>query len=49
MILGDWEHSMDVGARRAGQSILENADLLGFLHTAISKVYKESIWWAAVL
>lgn len=32
---------MDVGARQAGQSISENADLLGFLHSTISKVYKE--------
>lgn len=31
---------MDVGARQAGQSISEYADL-GFLHTAISKVYRE--------
>lgn len=39
--LGDWERGMDVGGGQAGQSISENADLLGFLQTAISKGYKE--------
>ncbi len=29
------------GARRAGLSISETADLLGFLYTAISRVYRE--------
>lgn len=39
---------MDVGARQAGQSILENADLLGLLHTAIFKVYKEKEYLVSV-
>jgi len=30
-----------VGARRAGLSISEMADLLGFSCTAVSRVYKE--------
>ncbi len=32
---------MVVGARRAGLSISETADLLGFPHTTISRVYRE--------
>ncbi len=32
---------MVVGARRAGLSISETADLLGFSRTTISKVYRE--------
>lgn len=30
-----------VGARKAGLSISKISDLLGFFHTAISRVYKE--------
>ncbi len=32
---------MVVGARRAGLSISETADLLGFSHRTISRVYRE--------
>ncbi len=32
---------MVVGARRAGLSISQTADLLGFTHTTISSVYRE--------
>ncbi len=32
---------MVVGARRAGLSISKTADLLGFSHTTISRVYRE--------
>ncbi len=32
---------MVVGARRAGLSISETADLLGFSHTTISRIYRE--------
>ncbi len=32
---------MVVGARRTGLSISETADLLGFSHTTISRVYRE--------
>ncbi len=32
---------MIIGARRAGLSISETADLLGFSHTTISRVYRE--------
>ncbi len=32
---------MVVGARRTGLSISQTADLLGFSHTTISRVYKE--------
>ncbi len=32
---------MLVGARRAGLSISKTADLLGFLRTTISRVYRE--------
>ncbi len=32
---------MVVGARRAGLSISQTADLLGFSHTTISRVYRE--------
>ncbi len=39
--LSDFERGMVVGARRAGLSISETADLLGFSHTTISTVYRE--------
>ena len=39
--LSDFEHDMVVGARRVGLSISDTADLLGFSHTAISRVYRE--------
>uniref|UniRef100_A0A9J7ZFD6 Transposase Tc1-like domain-containing protein n=1 Tax=Cyprinus carpio carpio TaxID=630221 RepID=A0A9J7ZFD6_CYPCA len=39
--LSDFERGMVVGARRAGLSILKTADLLGFSHTTISRVYRE--------
>ncbi len=32
---------MVVGARRAGLSISKTADLLGFSHTTISRLYRE--------
>ncbi len=39
--LSDFEHGMVVGVRRAGLSISQTADLLGFSHTTISRVYRE--------
>ena len=39
--LSDLERGMVVGARRAGLSISETADLLGFSRTTISRVYRE--------
>ncbi len=39
--LSDFERGMVVGARRAGLSISKTTDLLGFLHTTISMVYRE--------
>ncbi len=39
--LSDFERGMVVGVRRAGLSISETADLLGFSHTTISRVYRE--------
>ncbi len=39
--LSDFEREMVVGARRAGLSISKTADLLGFSHTTISRVYGE--------
>ncbi len=39
--LSDFECSMVVGARRAGLSISETADLLGFSCATISRVYRE--------
>jgi len=39
--LSDIERGMVVGARRAGLSVSESADLLGFSPTAIPGVYKE--------
>ncbi len=39
--LSDFERGMVVGARRAGLSISKTADLLGFSHTTISRVYRE--------
>ncbi len=39
--LSDVERGMVVGARRAGLSISKTADLLGFSHTIISRVYRE--------
>ncbi len=39
--LRDFERGMVVGARRAGLSISQTADLLGFSHTTISRVYRE--------
>ncbi|XDV20316.1 hypothetical protein PO909_025665, partial [Leuciscus waleckii] len=39
--LSNFEHGMVVGARRAGLSISQSAQLLGFSRTTISRVYKE--------
>ncbi len=39
--LRDFERGMVVGARRTGLSISQTADLLGFSHTTISRVYRE--------
>ncbi len=39
--LRDFERGMVVGARRAGLSYSKTADLLGFSHTTISRVYRE--------
>ncbi len=39
--LNDFECGMVVGARRAGLSISQTADLLGFSSTTISRVYRE--------
>ncbi len=39
--LSDFKCGMVVGARRAGLSISETADLLGFSRTTISRVYRE--------
>ncbi len=39
--LSDFERGMVVGARRAGLSILQTADLLGFSCTTIYRVYRE--------
>ncbi len=39
--LSDFERGMVVGARRSGLSISTTADLLGFSHTTISRVYRE--------
>ncbi len=39
--LSDFERGMVVGARRTGLSISKTADLLGFSHTTISRVYRE--------
>ncbi len=41
MDLIDFERAMVVGARWAGLSISKTADLLGFLRTTISRVYRE--------
>jgi len=38
---GDLSDFMVVGARQAGLSILETADLLCFSRTTISRVYRE--------
>ncbi len=39
--LSDFECGMVVSARRADLSILKTADLLGFSHTTISRVFRE--------
>ena len=39
--LSDFERGMVVGARWAGLSISETADVLGFSRTTISRVYRE--------
>ncbi len=39
--LSDFERGMVVGARRAGLSISKTADLMGFSHKTISRVYRE--------
>ncbi len=39
--LSDFEHWIVVGVRRAGPSISKTADLLGFSHATISRVYRE--------
>ncbi len=36
--LSDFEHGVVVGARRAGLSISETADFLGFSHATIIKI-----------
>jgi len=41
--LRHFERGMVVGARRAGLSISQSAQLLGFSHTTIYKVYKAGI------
>ncbi|KAI5086007.1 hypothetical protein C0J45_24137, partial [Silurus meridionalis] len=38
--LSDFERAMVVGVRRAGLSISETAELLGFSRTTISRVYR---------
>ena len=52
--LSDFDCGMIVGARQAGLSISETADLLGFLHTTVSSLVRmvqktKSIQWATVL
>ncbi|KAK9526165.1 hypothetical protein VZT92_015917 [Zoarces viviparus] len=42
--LSEFERGMIVGARRAGCSIAETVNLLGFSKTAVSRVYRE---WCA--
>ncbi len=39
--LSDFKRGMVVGARRTGLSISKTADLLGFSHITISRVYRE--------
>ncbi len=39
--LSDFERGMVVSARRARLSISKTADLLGFSHTTILRVYRE--------
>ncbi len=39
--LSDFDRGIVAGARRAGLSISETADLLGFSLTTISRVYRE--------
>ncbi len=39
--LSDFERGMVVSAGRAGLTILKTADLLGFSHTTISRIYRE--------
>ncbi len=39
--LSDFERGMVVGARRTGLNISKTADLLGFSHPTISRVYRE--------
>ncbi len=41
--LGDSECEMVVGARQTGLNISETADLLGFSHTTISRVYRATV------
>ncbi len=39
--LSDCEREMVIGAKRAGLSISQTADLLRFSHTTIPRVYRE--------
>jgi len=39
--LSNFERGMVVGVRRAGLSISQSAQLLGFSHTTISRIYKK--------
>ncbi len=39
--LSDFERGMAVGARQTGLTISKTADLVGFPHTTISRVYRE--------
>lgn len=41
MFLSDFKCDMVVGDRQSGPSISETADLLGFSHKTISRVYTE--------
>lgn len=39
--LSDFDREMIVGVRQGGLSISETADLLGFSHTTVSRMYRE--------
>ncbi len=41
--LSDFERGMFVGVRRTALSISKTADLLGFSHTTISRVWSETL------
>jgi len=46
VVLSTFDHGMVVGARRAGLSISQSAQLLGFSHTSFTNYVCENVAWS---